>query len=94
MEEYYDYFEMKEFYYKDKNSGLKFVFYARTEEIATRLKDLFNSVQDDCFLVKSKFRYKKPFFVNIPPYELEQAQEEYIYEMDEKYRKRKEEQEQ
>ena len=70
-------FTFYEFRYYDKRSKLKFVFYARTVEfadhLAKRMTDLGVYV-----LVRKKFFFMKKVYSGIPPYEIEQEQEETI----------------
>ena len=70
-------FKIYEFRYRDKKSGLGFVFYARKEQFADALADKITAL--GMYNLRRKIiGYKKIGYTEIPPYELEQAQEEYI----------------
>ena len=76
-------FKIYEFRYKDKKSGLGFVFYARKEEFADSLADKITAL--GIYNLKRKIiGYKKAWYTDIAPYELEQNQEEYVEEMEKK----------
>ena len=69
-----DYFEIWEFRFVDKGSKMHSVIYARTEEKAWEIINMWNDFQDIYRWVKPRFRFKKKYVTTIPPYELEQEQ--------------------
>lgn len=71
-------FEMWEFRFVDKKSGMKLVVYARYEETAKEIAEPWNENQHTYHWVKKRFRYKKKCFSKIPPYELEQMRYAYF----------------
>ena len=78
-------FKIYEFRYKDKKSGLGFVFYARKEEFADSLAAKITAL--GIYNLKRKtIGYKKTWYTDIPPYELELEQEEYVEEMENNYK--------
>ena len=77
-------FKIYEFRYKDKKSGLGFVFYARKEEFAASLAAKITALS--IYHLKRKIiGYKKICYTDIAPYELELEQEAYIEEMENNY---------
>lgn len=50
------------------------VIYARTEETALKIINMWNDMQNIFQWVKPRFRFKKKCMTSIPPYELEQEQ--------------------
>ena len=74
-------FEIYEFRFVDKKTKLKAVVFARTEETAYRIINIWNEFDDHYHWVKARFRFKKKYMTYIPPYELEQEQENTISEM-------------
>lgn len=74
-------FKIYEFRYRDKKSGLGFVFYARKEKFAEELARRITSI-GLYSLKRKRIHYKKKGYTDIPPYELEQAQEEYVESME------------
>lgn len=76
-----DYFQIYEFRFVDKDTSMGLVIFARTEEVAIRLVNLWNDSQDIYHWKKKRFQFKKKVYTKIPPYELEQAQEDYILQM-------------
>ena len=80
-------FKIYEFRYKDKKSGLGFVFYARKEEFADSLADKITAL--GIYNLKRKIiGYKKICYTDIAPYELELEQEEYVEEMEKRIQQR------
>ena len=82
-------FEMYQFRFVDKKTKMHAAIYARTEETAYRIINIWNEFDDHYHWVKARFRFKKKYMTYIPPYELEQEQEETVLEMKEKYLLRK-----
>ena len=78
-------FKIYEFRYKDKKSGLGFVFYARKEEFADSLADRITAL-GIYSLRRKRLGYKKKGSTEIPPYELELEQEEYVESMGNNYK--------
>lgn len=76
-------FKIYEFRYKDKKSGLGFVFYARKEEFADSLAAKITAL-GMYDLKRKRIGYKKKGYTEIPPYELELEQEAYLEEMEKK----------
>ena len=74
-------FKIYEFRYKDRNSGIGFVFYARSEVFADRLASRITAL-GMYNLRRKKIGYKKEYYTEIPPYELELEQEEYVEDME------------
>ena len=74
-------FKIYEFRYKDKKSGLGFVLYARKEEFADELANRITNL-GLYSLKRKRIGYKRKGYTDIPPYELEQAQEEYVESME------------
>lgn len=76
-------FKIYEYRYKDRKSGLGFVFYARKEEFADSLASRISAL--GMYSLKRKIiGYKKTGHTEIPPYELELEQEEYVEDMEKK----------
>lgn len=50
------------------------VIYARTEETALKIINMWNEIQDIYHWVKPRFGFKKKYTTSMPPYELEQEQ--------------------
>ena len=73
-----------EFRYKDKKSGLGFVFYARKEEFADSLAAKITAL-GIYNLKRKRIHFKKQGYTEIPPYELELEQEAYVEEMENNY---------
>lgn len=71
-------FEIYEFRFVDKKTRMGAVIYARTEEIALRIIQKWNDMQNIYHWVKPRFRFKKKYVTSTPPYELEQEQIETI----------------
>ena len=71
-------FEIWEFRFVDKSTHSKAVIYARKEETALEIINMWNEFQDIYHWVKKKFRFKKKMVTSKPPYELEQEQIECI----------------
>ena len=78
-------FKIYEFRYKDRNSGIGFVFYARNEVFADRLASKITAL-GLYSLQRRKIHYKKKGYTKYPPYELEQNQGKYVEEMEKYYR--------
>lgn len=71
-------YHTKHFRYLSRNKetkGIGFSVYARTREFADKLVERMNKVTDYNFKPK-RFGFCKPYYTDMPPYELEQAQEE------------------
>lgn len=66
-------FELYEFRYIDKETRTGFCVYARDEETADKIITIENSCNVYHY-VKPKFRFKKKYISEQPPYELEQEQ--------------------
>lgn len=66
-------YNITEFRFKDKKSGMCCVVYAREEETALEIINIINS-NNDVFWSPKKIGYKKAVNSKIPPYELEQEQ--------------------
>ena len=78
-------FKIYEFRYKNKKSGLGFVFYARKEEFADSLAAKITAL--GIYNLKRKIiGYKKIWYTEISPYELELEQEAYVEEMENNYK--------
>ena len=77
-------FELYEFRYIDKETKTGFCVYARKEETAKQIIDIEND-HNVYHYVKPKFRFKKKYISEQPPYELEQEQ----IEVAEKRRKKR-----
>ena len=82
-----DLFTMYEFRFVDKKSKLGAVIYARNEEIAVNIINMWNEFQDIYHFIKKRFGFKKKFYTLTAPYELEQAQIDGILEKKEYYLK-------
>ena len=68
-----DSYEIYQFTYKDKKSGLKLVVYARTLNVAQEIVDIDNI--DNCvYWISKRIGFKKKIYVSVSPYELELAQ--------------------
>ena len=76
-------FKIYEFRYRDRNSGVGFVFYARREVFADRLASRITAL-GIYSLQRRKIGYKKEYYTEIPPYELELEQDEYVEGMEKK----------
>lgn len=70
MEEMYDIFE---YHYVDKESGLGMIIWARTDEVAQEIANI-NSKDSCCEWIPRKRKFKIATHVNRPPYEFEQEQ--------------------
>lgn len=74
--------------YRYIGKGIRFEIYARTAETADKLIARINAITD--YKLRRKwFGFCKHFMTDTPPYEIEQAQEEGIVEMEEAYAKEK-----
>ena len=67
-------FEIYEFRFVDKRTKMGAVIYARAEETALKIINMWNEMQNIYHWVKPIFRFKKKYVTSIPPYELEQEQ--------------------
>ena len=63
--------------YIDKKKKIKFEIFARTVDTADELANKM-SIVTNYKLIRAKLFFKTPVLVEIPPYELEQAQMEYV----------------
>lgn len=70
MEQMYDIFE---YHYVDKKSGLGMVIWSRSNEVAQQIADI-NSEDSCCEWIPRKRKFKIAVQTNRPPYELEQEQ--------------------
>lgn len=80
-------FEIYEFRFVDKRTRMGAVIYARTEETALKIINIWNEMQNIYHWAKPRFRFKKKYTTSVPPYELEQEQINTIYEWSKKSRK-------
>ena len=74
-----EFFEINEYHFVDKESGLKMVVYSRTREFAEKIIEL-NNICSCCHWVPKKIGFVKVTQTNRPPYELEMEQLEYAKE--------------
>ena len=81
-------YEIYQFTYKDKKSGLKLIIYARAEKTAQEIVDIDN-IANCVYWIPKRFGFKKKVYVSIPPYELELAQLDYVEKKLEYRRKKK-----
>ncbi len=73
-------YHINRYIYIDKKKNIKFEIFARTVETADELANKMSSVTN-YKLIKAKLFFKTSVLVEIPPYELEQAQMEYIKQL-------------
>ena len=73
-----DWFEIYRFIYVDKETGMKFEIYARKEETADRIANLDSELHGVFQWRRRRFFFKKKIMINVPPYELELEQEDYV----------------
>ncbi len=66
-------YDIYEYNYVDKESGLGMVIWVRTDEVAQQIADI-NSKDSSIKWIPRKRKFKIPVHINIPPYELEQEQ--------------------
>lgn len=69
-----DMFDIFEYHYVDKESGLGIVVWARTDEVAKQIIELENADNSILELVPRKRKFKVARTTDRPPYELEQEQ--------------------
>lgn len=77
-------FKIYKFSYFDKEVQLGWVFYARTEPFADMLADRIARMGYKPR--RKRIGFKKQVFTEIPPYELEQSQIEYVENMENNYK--------
>ena len=70
-------FKINRYHYIDKKCRIKFEIFARKDEFADSLISMINEL-GIYQLRRTKIFFKKEVYVDIPPYELEQAQLDYI----------------
>lgn len=68
-----DLFDIFEFTYFEKASGLKTTIWAREDKTAQKIIDLMNT-DSCCYFIPQKRKFKVATKTNRPPYELEQEQ--------------------
>ena len=73
-------FEIYEFRFVDKRTRMGAVIYARTEETALKIINMWNEMQNIYHWVKPRFRFRRKDTTSTPPYELEQEQIQTINE--------------
>ena len=76
-------FKINRYLYIDKNVRQKWEIFARKEEFADQLANRITAL-GVYNLRRVKIGFCKPVLVEIPPYELEQAQEDYVEECESK----------
>lgn len=69
-----DLFEIYGFRFIDKKTRMRAVVYARSEEKAMKIIEMWNSFQDIYCWVKPRFGFKKKYVTSKEPYVLEQEQ--------------------
>ena len=70
-------FKINRYHYVDKKSKVKFEIFSRTTEFADELANRITKI-GIYSLQRVKFGFCKPVLTEYPPYELEQAQAEYV----------------
>ena len=70
-------FRINRYHYIDKKHRIKFEIFARKDEYAEQLANMISGI-GIYNLKRTKLFFKKEVYVNTPPYELEQAQLDYI----------------
>ena len=76
-------YKIYRYHYIDRKCSTKFEIFARKDELADELARRISAL-GIYTLRRTRIFFKKEVYVKIPPYELEQAQIEYIEEMEKK----------
>jgi len=76
-------YKINRYHYIDRKVGIRFVIYARKDEFADELSKRISKVFS-YNLRRTRIFFKKEVYTEIPPYELELAQEEYVDEVEER----------
>ena len=73
-------YRINRYHYIDRKIGIKFEIFARRDEFADELARRISTI---CKynLRRQRLFFKKEVFVDIPPYELEQEEVEYVEEL-------------
>lgn len=77
-----------EYHYIDKESGLEMIIWARSDDVAQTIVDI-NNKDSCCEWIPKKRNFKKAIKINKPPFEIEQEQIRYAIEKQRKRQKKK-----